>query len=92
MGETQCLAGRLFKRGVRRISRDRTVPTTREREVLKMLVKGRSTREIACDLNLSVYTVMSHKVSLMRKFCVHTREKLVQDAIERGIIEPPSTQ
>ena len=47
--------------------------TTREREVLKMLAEGNSVKEIACDLNLSVKTVETHKANIMEKLNLHKR-------------------
>jgi len=64
--------------------------TPREREVLKVLAEGKSVKEIACDLNLSVKTVEAHKFNLMRKLDIHNKAQLVQYAIQKKIIKSPS--
>ncbi len=64
--------------------------TTREREVLKMLAEGKSVKEIAVDLNLSVKTVEAHKFNLMRKLDIHNKAHLVQYAIQKKIIKIPN--
>jgi two-component system, NarL family, response regulator NreC len=64
--------------------------TPREREVLKLLAEGNSTKEIASELNLSVKTVEAHKFNLMRKLDIHTKAQLVQYAIQKKIIKLPN--
>ncbi len=63
--------------------------TTREKEVLKLLAEGKSVKEIACDLKLSVKTVEAHKFNLMRKLDIHNKAQLVQYAIQKKIIKVP---
>ena len=60
--------------------------TPREKEVLKLLAEGKSVKEIACDLDLSVKTVETHKFNLMRKLDIHNKAQLVQYAIQKKII------
>jgi DNA-binding NarL/FixJ family response regulator len=57
----------------------------REKEVLKLLAEGRSNREIADLLCLSVKTVMSHRANLMEKLDIHNRTELVKFAIRAGL-------
>ena len=64
--------------------------TPREKEVLKMLAEGKSVKEIAGDLNLSVKTVEAHKFNLMRKLDIHNKAQLVQYAIQKKIIKIPN--
>ena len=64
--------------------------TAREKEVLKLLAEGNSTKEIATDLNLSVKTVEAHKFNLMRKLDIHNKAQLVQYAIQKKIIRLPN--
>jgi DNA-binding NarL/FixJ family response regulator len=64
--------------------------TAREREVLKFLAEGKSVKEIACDLDLSVKTVEAHKFNLMRKLDIHNKAQLVQYAIQKKIIQLPT--
>lgn len=61
--------------------------TPREKEVLKMLAEGRSVKEVATELNLSVKTVEAHKFNLMRKLDIHNKAQLVQYAIQKKIIK-----
>jgi len=65
-------------------SYDRLSP--REREVLKLLAEGRSVKEIASLLNLSVKTVDAHKTNLMKKIDVHDRSELIKYAIQNKLI------
>jgi DNA-binding NarL/FixJ family response regulator len=60
--------------------------TDREREVLKLLADGLSSKEIAVRLALSVKTVNVHKYNLMRKLAIHDRAGLVKYAIQRGLV------
>jgi len=63
--------------------------TDREREVLKLLADGFSSKEIAARLQLSVKTVDVHKSNLMRKLAIHDRAGLVKYAIQRKLIRVP---
>jgi two-component system, NarL family, response regulator NreC len=60
--------------------------TGREREVLKLLADGLSSKEIAGRIELSVKTVDVHKYNLMRKLGVHDRAGLVKYALSRKLI------
>jgi DNA-binding NarL/FixJ family response regulator len=60
--------------------------TNREREILKLLVEGYSTREIARMLVISPKTVERHKTSLMGKLDIHNRLDLFKYALRKGII------
>lgn len=60
--------------------------TNREREVLKMVAEGRSNKEIADTLSLSVRTVQAHRANLMGKLHMHDRTELVRYAIRKGLI------
>jgi DNA-binding NarL/FixJ family response regulator len=60
--------------------------TDREREVLKLLADGLSSKEVAAGLNLSVKTVDAHKYNLMRKLDIHNRAGLVKYAIRKKLV------
>jgi DNA-binding NarL/FixJ family response regulator len=60
--------------------------TTREREVLQLIVEGKSNKDIANLLNLSVYTVESHRSNLMEKLNVRGLPELILYAVRKGII------
>ena len=62
--------------------------TSREREVLQRIAEGQTTKEIAAHLGLSVKTVESHRINLMRKLDIHETATLVRYAIRRGLTTP----
>ncbi|MGA2147805.1 MAG: response regulator transcription factor [Bryobacteraceae bacterium] len=61
--------------------------TSREREVLQMLAEGKTNKEIAAVLNLSVYTVEAHRGRIMEKLNVHSINELVRFAVRNGLID-----
>jgi len=61
--------------------------TAREREVVQLLAEGKSTKEVACHLNLSVKTAETHRSNIMRKLSLHSVSELVLYAIRNGIIQ-----
>jgi DNA-binding NarL/FixJ family response regulator len=61
--------------------------TSREREVLQMLAEGKTNKEIATTLNLSVYTVDAHRGRIMEKLNVHSINELVRFAVRNGLID-----
>ena len=61
--------------------------TSREREVLQMLAEGKTNKEIAAVLNLSVYTVDAHRGRIMEKLNVHSINELVRFALRNGLID-----
>jgi two-component system response regulator NreC len=68
------------------------VLTTREQEVMRLLAEGRTVREVAAELSLSIKTVEAHKLNLMRKLDIHNRASLVEYAMQKGLIAVPVTQ
>lgn len=65
---------------------DRTI-TDRERQVLQLVAEGRTTKEIASILGISVKTAESHRSNLMDKLDIHDTAGLVRYAIRQGIIQ-----
>lgn len=61
--------------------------TNREREVLKLIAEGKTNKEIATSLNLSVYTVDSHRGKVMEKLNLHSTGELVRFAIKHGVVD-----
>ena len=61
--------------------------SSREREVLQMLAEGKTNKEIAGVLNLSVYTVDAHRGRIMEKLNLHSINDLVRFAVRNGMIE-----
>jgi len=62
--------------------------TEREREILQMIAEGRTNREIADFLTLSIKTVQAHRANIMVKLGAHDRTDLVKYAIRVGMINP----
>ena len=60
--------------------------TARQREVLQLIAEGRSTREIAQRLKLSVKTVETHRAHLMQRLRVDSVAKLVRYAVSAGLV------
>ena len=60
----------------------------REREVLRLVAEGKTTKETAHLLGLSVRTVDAHRASIMRRLGIHDTAGLVRYAIRQGLIVP----
>ena len=63
--------------------------TTRELEILQYIVAGKSNKEIASDLNLSVNTVSVHRANIMDRLGIHKTAELVVYAIRNGLVSLP---
>lgn len=61
--------------------------TTRQREILKLIAEGQSTKEIGSNLNISVKTVESHRAKLAEKLGIHDVAGMVRFAIRMGLIQ-----
>jgi DNA-binding NarL/FixJ family response regulator len=61
--------------------------TKREREVLQLIAEGKTNKEVAAKLNLSVYTVDSHRGKIMEKLNLHSTGELVRFAIKHGLTD-----
>jgi len=61
--------------------------TSREREVVQLLAEGKSTKEVACHLNLSVKTAETHRSNIMRKLGLHSVSELVLYAVRNNIVQ-----
>jgi DNA-binding NarL/FixJ family response regulator len=62
--------------------------TDRERQILNMVVSGKSNKEIADLLSISPKTVDKHRTSLMNKLGVHSVTELMSFALKEGLIDP----
>ncbi|HEX5423695.1 MAG TPA: response regulator transcription factor [Candidatus Acidoferrales bacterium] len=62
--------------------------TSRERETVQLLAEGKTSKEIASALGISVTTAETHRANLMRKLEVHSVGELVRYAVRNQIIEP----
>lgn len=62
--------------------------TSREREVLQLLAEGKSNKEVATSLSVSVKTVETHRANIMRKLDLHSVSDLVHYAVRNRIVSP----
>jgi two-component system response regulator NreC len=60
--------------------------TTREREVLQLVAEGQSNKDVANFLNLSLYTVETHRTHILQKLNLHSVPELILYAVRKGII------
>jgi two-component system, NarL family, response regulator NreC len=60
--------------------------TTREREILQLIAEGKSNKDVANLLNLSLYTVETHRGNLMEKLNLHTVPEVILYAVRKGVI------
>lgn len=62
--------------------------SSRERQVLQLIAEGKSTKDVASLLGISVKTAESHRSRLMQKLDIHETATLVRYAVRKGIVEP----
>ncbi len=75
--------GRLHQRGLE----DRyDLLSDREREVLQIIAEGRSNKEVASLLNISLTTVETHRSHILQKLDIHSIPELILYAVRKGII------
>jgi two-component system response regulator NreC len=60
--------------------------TSREREILQLLAEGKANKEVATALNISPYTVETHRSHILQKLNLHNSAELVLYAVRKGII------
>jgi DNA-binding NarL/FixJ family response regulator len=66
--------------------------TEREVQVLRLIAEGKTSKEVASDLNLAVETIRTYRKSLMNKLKVHKLAGLVQFAVTAGVISVPGSR
>lgn len=62
--------------------------TAREKQVLRLIAEGSTTREVAQELQISVKTAVAHRTRIMEKLDIHDTATLVRFAIRTGLIAP----
>lgn len=62
--------------------------TSREREIVQLLAEGKSSKEVASSLCISVKTAETHRANIMRKLQLHSVSELVRYAVKNQIVEP----
>ncbi len=60
--------------------------STREREILQLIAEGKSNKDVANMLNLSPYTIETHRSNILQKLNLHTVPELILYAVRKGII------
>jgi DNA-binding NarL/FixJ family response regulator len=66
---------------------EKRVLTPREREVIQLVAEGKTTKEVATALSLSVKTAETHRTNLMRKLDLHSIADLTLYAVRNGIVQ-----
>ncbi|HSS97788.1 MAG TPA: LuxR C-terminal-related transcriptional regulator, partial [Terriglobales bacterium] len=61
--------------------------TPREREIVQLLSEGKSSKEVAVILGISVKTSETHRANIMRKLEIHSVSQLVRYAVRNQIVE-----
>jgi DNA-binding NarL/FixJ family response regulator len=60
--------------------------TTREREILQLFAEGRAPKIVASMLNLSLYTIETHRANIFQKLNLHSGAELILYAVRKGVI------
>lgn len=87
--QIQMQLGELLRQAAAPAAREIDRLTDRERDVLREIAVGRSTKQIAARLGIGSRTVESHRANLMRKLDLHSVALLTQFAIREGLIRAP---
>ena len=84
-----CISGVVVDHFVRNTSKSASTAfsrlSDREREVLQLITEGKTSKEIASQLNLSIKTVEAHRMNIMDKLDIHTVAELTKYAIREGL-------
>jgi DNA-binding NarL/FixJ family response regulator len=75
-----------FERRPRSFTGSQSVLTARQRQILQLVAEGRTAKEIASILSVSVQTVAFHKHQIMQKLGLHTTAELTKYAIQEGLV------
>jgi len=87
---TPAISKQLVADYVRRLDGGADEPplTGRQREILQLVAEGRSSKEIARRLDISLKTVEAHRTALMRRLGIHDVAGLVRYAVRSGLVAP----
>jgi DNA-binding NarL/FixJ family response regulator len=75
-----------FERHPRSFAGSESVLTARQREILQLVAEGRTAKDMARILNVSLQTVAFHKHQIMNKLGLHTTAELTKYAIQEGLV------
>jgi DNA-binding NarL/FixJ family response regulator len=81
---TEALTGKVFRSGSAGGEKPEELLTTREREVLKLIAEGKTSKEIADLFNISTRTVQHHRANMMHKLEINKTAELIKYAIRKG--------
>ncbi|MFL6351823.1 MAG: response regulator [Bryobacteraceae bacterium] len=81
------VAGALLKDYRKHATNPLDILSSREREVLQLIAEGKTNKDIATALNLSIYTVDGHRTRIMEKLSLHSVGELVRVAVRNGLVE-----
>ena len=71
-----------------RLALMRSSLSAREREIVQLLAEGKSSKEVASVLGISIKTAETHRANIMRKLEMHSVSELVRYAVKNCMIEP----
>ncbi len=77
----------LFSRRRNEPSESKDRLTSREREVVRLIAEGKTSKDVGAALEMSVKTVETHRANVMRKLQVHSVSELVRYAIRNRIVQ-----
>lgn len=72
--------------------RSESALTAREKEVLKYIGQGKTSKQIAAGLNLSVYTIGNHRRNICKKLGLHSTAQLVAFAVNQSHLRTRTTE
>jgi two-component system response regulator NreC len=81
------VSGAILKDYRKHVTNSLDLLTSREREVLQLIAEGKTNKDIAGTLNLSVYTVDGHRTRIMDKLNLHSVGELVRFAVRNGLVD-----
>jgi DNA-binding NarL/FixJ family response regulator len=81
------LDGYLDKKPKKEVQSAQSRLTPRQREIVQLLAEGKSSKEVAVALNLSVKTAETHRANIMRRLDCHSVSELVRYAVRNNIIQ-----
>jgi DNA-binding NarL/FixJ family response regulator len=75
-----------FERHPRSLIGSQSILTPRQREILQLVAEGRTAKEMAATLNVSLQTIAFHKLQIMNKLGIRTTAELTKFAIQEGLV------
>lgn len=81
------ISGAILKDFRKHVTNPVDLLTSREREVLQLIAEGKTNKDIATALNLSIYTVDGHRTRIMDKLNLHSIGELVRFAVRHGLVD-----